>query len=271
MELQTKATDHMSDEQIIELYWQRDEKAIIETDIKYKRFLLSIAQNIVQDMCDSEECLNDTYIGVWNAIPPVRPTLLQAFLATIMRRTAINCYKARNRQKRVASELTVSLSEVEDFIAADDDMYSEIDTKELGRVISDFVRALSERRMYVFMSRYYVARPIKEIARLLECSESTINKEIAAIKSDLKKKLEKEGYLRSLIYLYAMLQNMICLVLSSLISCTIAIIIVSQFSNIEASITNSTTKLQFKSYVNIFHRSQRVTHAQRISKRISKE
>lgn len=60
MELQTKATDHMSDEQIIELYWQRDEKAIIETDIKYKRFLLSIAQNIVQDMCDSEECLNDT-------------------------------------------------------------------------------------------------------------------------------------------------------------------------------------------------------------------
>ena len=88
----------------------------------------------------------------------------------------------------------MSLSEVEDFIAGDEDMYSEIDAKELGRVISAFVRSLSERRMYIFMSRYYVARPIKEIAHLLGCSESTVNKEIAAIKCDLKEKLEKEGY-----------------------------------------------------------------------------
>ena len=111
-----------------------------------------------------------------------------------MRRTAIDCYKARKRQKRIASELTVSLSEVEDFIADDDDMYSETDAKELGRVISDFVRSLSDRRMYIFMSRYYFARPIKEIAKLLDCSESTVNKEIATIKCDLKEKLEKEGY-----------------------------------------------------------------------------
>lgn len=193
MELQTKATATMSDEQIVELYWQRDEQAIKQTDIKYKKFLLSVAMNIVHDTCDSEECLNDTYIGAWNSILPARPTLLQAFLATIMRRTAIDCYKAKKRQKRVASELTVSLSEVEDFIA-DDDMYSETDAKELGRVISDFVRSLSDRRMYIFMSRYYFARPIKEITDLLGCSESTVNKEIAAIKRDLKEKLEKEGY-----------------------------------------------------------------------------
>ena len=194
MELQTQKTETMRDEQIVELYWQRNEQAIKETDIKYKKFLLSVAYNIVRDTCDSEECLNDTYIGAWNSIPPARPTFLQAFLATIMRRTAIDCYKARKRQKRIASELTVSLSEVEDFIAGDEDMHSEIDAKELGRVISDFVRSLSERRMYIFMSRYYVARPIKEIAHLLGCSESTVNKEIAAIKCDLKEKLEKEGY-----------------------------------------------------------------------------
>ena len=194
MELQPNETATMSDEQIVELYWQRNEQAIKETDIKYKKFLLSVAYNIVYDTCDSEECLNDTYIGAWNSIPPARPTLLQAFLATIMRRTAIDCYKARKRQTRIASELTVSLSEVEDFIADDDDMYSETDAKELGRVISDFVRSLSDRRMYIFMSRYYFARPIKEIAKLLDCSESTVNKEIAAIKCDLKEKLEKEGY-----------------------------------------------------------------------------
>ena len=193
MELQVKSKSTMSDEQIVELYWQRNEQAIKETDIKYKSFLLSVAYNIVGDTRDSEECLNDTYISAWNAMPPARPTLLQAFLATIMRRTAIDRYKARKRQKRVASELTVSLSEVEEFIA-DDDGYSEVNAKELGRVISDFVRALPDRRMYIFMSRYYFARPIKEIARLLKCSESTVNKEIAAIKRDLKEKLEKEGY-----------------------------------------------------------------------------
>ena len=193
MELQVKAKSTMSDEQIVELYWQRDEQAIKETDSKYKIFLLSVAYNIVGDTRDSEECLNDTYIGAWNAMPPARPTLLQAFLATITRRTAIDRYKARKRQKRVVSELTVSLSEVEEFIA-DDDGYSEVNAKELGRVISDFVRTLPDRRMYIFMSRYYFARPIKEIARLLKCSESTVNKEIAAIKRDLKEKLEKEGY-----------------------------------------------------------------------------
>ncbi len=182
-----------SDERIIELYWQRDEQAITETDVKYRRLLLSVAQNIVHDTQDSEECLNDTYSGAWNSIPPARPSLLQAFLATIMRRTAIDCYKARKRQKRVASEMTVSLSELEDFIS-EDDVYSEADARELGRVISDFIRSLSERRMYIFMSRYYVARPIKEIARLLSVSESTVNKEIAAIKHELKEKLEKEGY-----------------------------------------------------------------------------
>ena len=193
MELQTNQVAIRSDEQIAELYWQRDERAIKETDIKYKKFLLSVAYNIVHDTCDSEECLSDTYIGAWNSIPPARQTLLGAFLVTILRRTAIDCYKARKRQKRIASELTVSLSEVEDFIA-DDDMYSETDEKELGRVISDFVRSLSDRRMYIFMSRYYVARPIKEIANLLGLSESTVNKEIATIKRDLKEKLEKEGY-----------------------------------------------------------------------------
>ena len=192
MELKAKAVAAMSDEQIVELYWQRNEQAITQTDIKYKGFLLSVAYNIVGDARDSEECLNDTYIDAWNSMPPTRPAVLQAFLATIMRRTAIDRYKARKRQKRVASELTVSRSEVEEFIA--DDTHSEANAVELGRVISDFLRSLSERSAYIFMSRYYFARPIKEIARLLKCSESTVNKEIATIKRELKEKLEKEGY-----------------------------------------------------------------------------
>ena len=192
MELQTQAA--MSDEQIVELYWQRDERAIQETDRKYQHFLLTVAHNILRDGRDCEECLNDTYLGAWNAIPPARPKVLQAFLATIMRRTAIDRYKAGKRQKRIDSELTVALSEVEEFWADGSDPAAELDAHELGRVISEFIRARPKRRMYIFMSRYYTARPIGEIARLLGCSESTVNKEIAAIKRDLKEKLEKEGY-----------------------------------------------------------------------------
>ena len=192
MEHQTKAV--MSDEQIVELYWRRDERAIRETDRKYQHFLLTAAHNILRDAQDCEECLNDTYLGAWNAIPPARPKVLQAFLATIMRRTAIDCYKRKKRQKRIDSELTVALSEVEEFLADGSDPAAELDAHELGRVISEFIRALPQRRMYIFMSRYYTARPIGEIARLLGCSESTVNKEIAAIKRDLKEKLEKEGY-----------------------------------------------------------------------------
>ena len=192
MELQTQAA--MSDEQIVELYWRRDERAIRETDRKYQHFLLTVAHNILRDAQDCEECLNDTYLGAWNAIPPARPKVLQAFLATIMRRTAIDCYKRKKRQKRIDSELTVALSEVEELLADGSDPAAELDAHELGRVISEFIRALPKRRMYIFMSRYYTARPIGEIARLLGCSESTVNKEIAAIKRDLKEKLEKEGY-----------------------------------------------------------------------------
>lgn len=192
MELQNRPRTILSDEEIIALYWDRDEQAISRTDEKYKKFLLSVAFNIVFDDQDCEECLNDTYIDAWNSMPPSKPALLQAFLATIMRRTAIDRYKSRKRQKRIASELTVSLSELEEIIADEGD--SSAETDELARLLSDFVRSLSDRRMYIFMSRYYFARPIGEMASLLCCSESTVNKEIAAIKRELKEKLMKEGY-----------------------------------------------------------------------------
>lgn len=194
MELQNTKEVIMSDEKIIELYFKRDEQAITQTDIKYRNFLLSIAYNIVHDACDCEECLNDTYKDTWNSIPPARPSLLQAFLAAIMRRTAIDLYKTKTRQKRLSSEFTVSLSEIEDFISSRDDTFSSVDANELGRVISDFVRSLSQRKMYIFMSRYYIFRPINEISKLLGCSESTVNKEIASIKKQLKEKFKEEGY-----------------------------------------------------------------------------
>ena len=194
MELRHQPKAVLSDGEIIDLYWKRDERAIKETDRKYQHFLLTVAHNILRDGRDCEECLNDTYLGAWNAMPPARPNALQAFLATIMRRTAIDRYKAGKRQKRIDSELTVALSEVEELLTDGSDPAAELDARELGRVISAYIRSLPKRRRYIFMSRYYMARPIGEIARLLGCSESTVNKEIAAIKRELREVLEKEGY-----------------------------------------------------------------------------
>ena len=106
----------VSDEQIIELYWKRDEIAIRETDLKYGKYLLTVAYNIVRDRQDCEECLNDTYVGVWNAIPPARPNAFKAFLTTVMRRIAVNRYHSNHRKGRLPSEMTVSLSELEGIL-----------------------------------------------------------------------------------------------------------------------------------------------------------
>ena len=183
-----------NDSAIIELYFARDEGAIAQTDRKYRRFLLSIAGNILHDAHDSEECLNDCYLDVWNAIPPERPGNFKAFLAIVIRRKAIDRYKATCRKKRVPSELTASLSELEDILMDRNGIQSALEDIELARLIDDFVRKLPNRQMYIFMSRYYAARPIAQIASRLGCSQSTVNKEIASIKRNLKQKLESEGY-----------------------------------------------------------------------------
>lgn len=196
MELQSKRTMRipMDDEEIVELYWNRNERAIEETDFKYKKYLFSIAYNIVHDRLDSEECLNDTYLGAWKAIPPTKPNVLIAFLTTITRRIAIKRYHSNLKQRKIPSEMTFSLSELEAFITGDDDVNPEFDAERLGRIISDFVRSLSERRQFIFMSRYYVSDPIDTIASDLRLSRSMVNKELAAIRSALKEKLESEGY-----------------------------------------------------------------------------
>ncbi len=196
MKLQSKRSvkTPMDDEEIVELYWNRNERAIEETDFKYKKYLFSIAYNIVHDRLDSEECLNDTYLGVWKAIPPTKPNVLIAFLTTITRRIAIKRYHSNLKQREIPSEMTLSLSELEAFITGDDDVDPEFDAERLGRAISDFVRSLSERRQFIFMSRYYVSDSIDTIASNLRLSRSMVNKELATIRSVLKEKLESEGY-----------------------------------------------------------------------------
>jgi RNA polymerase sigma-70 factor (ECF subfamily) len=185
----------MSDEEIIALYWQRDENAIRATDAKYRDYLMAIARNIVRDLRDCEECLNDTYLDAWNAIPPKRPTLLQAFLATIMRRTAIDRHRANTRERRVPTDAIDSFDELEYVIAGGEQPAKVAEAEHLASLISSYVRALSKRRKYVFMARYFAARSIAEVAKALSCSEATVNRDIARVRDELRALLRKEGYL----------------------------------------------------------------------------
>lgn len=179
----------ISDEQIIELYWQREERAIQETDHKYGQFLFRIAYHILRDRSDCEECKNDTYLDVWNAIPPTRPTSFRAFITQIMRRIAIDLYRVKTSKRRIPSELTVSMEDLNNTLSNDGS--TAYATEDLGVVINHYVRSLSERQRYIFIDRFYLAEPVETIAADLSVSVPTVYREIEKIKQDLKLYLER--------------------------------------------------------------------------------
>lgn len=184
----------ISDGAIIDLFWHREEEAIRATDQKYRVYLFSLAGRFVEDPQDREECLNDVYLGVWNAIPPTRPTSLKAFLTVLLRRAAVNRYQKRVRKKAIPSEMTVSLTEMEGVLSGLRDVEDEVEMRRLSAVISTFVRELPPRQRYIFVGRYYLSAPIDTLAGELTVSRSTVNKELAAVRSQLKETLEKEGF-----------------------------------------------------------------------------
>lgn len=173
----------LADESIIELYWSRNEKAISETDKKYGKYLFSIAYNIVHDKLDSEECVNDTYVGTWNAIPPARPNVFQAFLAKITRNISVNKFIRNSADKRIPSELVVSLDELDDCLPATPTMEEEIEASELGKLLSSYVEELSNEDQLLFVCRYYYTDKISEIASLMNINERTVFRMLEAIRN----------------------------------------------------------------------------------------
>lgn len=183
----------MSDEEIIELYWNRNEDAIKETDIKYGKYLFTIAYNIVHDRLDSEECLNDTYLGTWNKIPPERPMVFNVFLSRITRNIAINRYKKNNAAKRVPAEMILPLEELEDTLATNPLSPDEQAISALAGVLNGFVDTLDGRDEFIFVCRYYYSDSIKNIAGMLQISEPTVFRALARMKEELRRRLEEEG------------------------------------------------------------------------------
>ncbi len=188
-----QANTILSDEKIVELYWQRDEKAISNTDSKYGRYLFRIAYNILHDRLDCEECQNDTYNGIWNAIPPTRPVVFPAFIAQIMRNVATQRYKYRLSKKRIPTELTVTIEELNNVLHNDESVESELEAKEVAKIISDYVRSLPKRQRFIFMGRFYMVDTVESIAEELVISVPTVYRELDKIKRGLKVYLERKG------------------------------------------------------------------------------
>lgn len=163
-----------ADEQIIDMYWNRSEQAIQETDYKYGKYLFTIAYNILYDSMDCEECKNDTYLRVWNAIPPTRPLVFRAFLTTVMRNIAIDHYKEKTSKKRIPSELLLSMEDMNEALHSDQIVEKIYEAEEVGRYISIYVQSLSERQRYIFMGRYYMADPVEDLAEDLGVSIQTV-------------------------------------------------------------------------------------------------
>jgi len=184
----------MEDEQIVSLYWDRDEAAIRETEIKYERYLTKIAYNILNNTDDSRESVNDTYLAAWNSMPPHRPSILSAYLAKLTRRISIDCFRGRTREKRMASEYAVSLEELGDCVSGGNTTEEIVNVKLLADTIGIYLRLQSEEARTAFIGRYYFLDSLKEVAAYCGMSESKAKSLLYRTRIGLKEYLEKEGF-----------------------------------------------------------------------------
>ena len=184
----------MEDLKIIELFFDRKECAIAETERKYGRYLSKIAYNILFDIEDSEECVNDTYMKAWNTIPPQKPEVLRTFLGKITRSLAIDIFRRKHAEKRGNSEYALSLSELDECIPDKFSAEKEFEYNQLTESINRFLASLSKENRDIFVCRYFYSDSIKEIASFFGTSESKIKSSLFRSRKILKEQLLKEGF-----------------------------------------------------------------------------
>lgn len=182
----------MEDRKIIELFLMRSELAIQSLAAKYERLLHKISFQILHNDEDVAECINDTYLGVWNAIPPKEPNPLSAFVCKIARNVSLNKYRSNTAGKRNAS-MEVSLEELERSIPTPS-AEEEWSAKELGEQINRFLHTLDVKNRVLFVRRYWFADSVKEIAADLHMSENLVSVRLKRIRKQLQQYLEQEGY-----------------------------------------------------------------------------
>lgn len=184
----------MEDEAIVSLYWQRNESAIRETELKYDRYLTKIAMNILADREDSRESVNDTYLAAWNSMPPHRPGVLSTYLGKITRRISIDRFRYRNREKRRQSEYEISLSELGDCVSGGNTTEEAVNVKLLADAIGIWLRLQPEENRNLFLCRYYFLDSLQEVAKNCGITESKCKMVLFRMRKSLKEYLEKEGF-----------------------------------------------------------------------------
>ena len=183
----------MDDRQIIALYNERSEAALSETATKYGKYCRTIAYNILLNEEDSEECVNDTWLRAWEAIPPQCPERLSAFLGKITRNLALNRYKHNNREKRGGGQTLLVLEELAECVSGADSTEEAAAEALLVDVLNRFLEGLPAEKRKIFMRRYWYMSSVKEIAEDFGLSESKVKMTLLRLRNKLKQTLEKEG------------------------------------------------------------------------------
>lgn len=184
----------MNDEQILDLYFARDEQAVAETDRKYGGYCFTLANSILHSDQDAEETVSDTYLKTWNAIPPKRPAIFKMFLAKITRNLAFSRWRSQSAEKRGGGEMALVLEELSECIAAPGGVEDGVDGKELARAIRAFLSTLPEREQDIFLRRYFFVEESTVIAQKYGMKPATVLRTLSRTREKLKKYLILEGY-----------------------------------------------------------------------------
>ncbi len=182
----------IEDEKIVDLFFKRSEQAIWELDSKYGKFCRRLSYNIVNNRQDAEECVNDAYLGAWNAIPPEKPDPLLTYLCRIVRNISLKMYHRKEAAKR-SSTYTIAMEEIEACIAAPNMVETEFEARELARIIESFLDTLTAENRVIFMRRYWFSDSCKDIAEFVGLSEKNITVRLTRIRKKMKKYLIEKG------------------------------------------------------------------------------
>ena len=182
----------MEDSRILELYWERSEEAITETQTKYGRYCHRIAKNILNSDEDAEECVNDSYLGVWNAIPPTRPNPLLTYVLKIVRNMSLNRYHKNHAQKRDSS-YDLAVEELENVLAASESVEANLETAEITAAIESFLEEQKPLNRVIFVRRYWFYDSYMQIAKRTGLSEKNVSVKLTRMREKLKDYLEERG------------------------------------------------------------------------------
>ncbi len=184
----------MEDEKIIQLYFDRNEQAVVETDRKYGGYCFTLANTILNNREDAEETVSDTYLKTWHAIPPRKPEVLKMFLAKITRNLSFSRWRSLSAEKRGGGTMELVLEELDACIPAPEMVEDHLNGKELAKAIRCFLNTLSQKEQDIFLRRYFFVEETPVIARRYGMKPATVLRTLSRTREKLKNYLTREGY-----------------------------------------------------------------------------